>query len=78
MEVQTQIGGTCYALNSKHGVPDKIQLLPAGRVEGRDGRVWSNHEPGEILKAFALNRGPLPIDYEHAMFLKKGEAIPAA
>lgn len=49
--------------------PDWVQLLPPGpSIKARDGRRWT-YTPATILSAFAANRGPLPIDYEHGQDL---------
>ncbi|UNF42922.1 phage protease [Bartonella krasnovii] len=45
--------------------PEWVELLPkAPNVKARDGREW-HYDPQRILKAFAANKGPLVIDYEH-------------
>ncbi|WP_142416963.1 phage protease [Bartonella massiliensis] len=45
--------------------PEWVELLPkAPHVKARDGRQW-HYSPQRILKAFAANKGPLVIDYEH-------------
>ncbi|VEJ45324.1 phage protease [Bartonella vinsonii] len=45
--------------------PEWVELLPkAPHVKARDGREW-HYNPQTILKAFAANKGPLVIDYEH-------------
>ncbi|WP_330168933.1 phage protease [Bartonella grahamii] len=45
--------------------PEWVELLPkAPNVKARDGRQW-HYNPQTILKAFAANKGPLVIDYEH-------------
>ncbi|WP_273755260.1 phage protease [Bartonella sp. MM73XJBT.G] len=45
--------------------PEWVELLPkAPHVKARDGREW-HYDPQRILKAFAANKGPLVIDYEH-------------
>ena len=45
----------------------------------RDGRAFS-YDPHNLIAAFEANKGPLPIDYEHAQDSKapKGELAPAA
>lgn len=43
-----------------------VQLLPAGRFQGRDGRSFVLDNPQAVL-AEAAKRGDLPIDYEHQM-----------
>ncbi|EEQ96344.1 Hypothetical protein OINT_1001770 [Brucella intermedia LMG 3301] len=60
--------------------PEWIELFPAGpQIKARDGRAWTL-EPSRVLAAFAANKGPLAIDYEHAQAHKapKGEEAPAA
>lgn len=60
-------------------VPAEIQLLPSGRVEGRDGRYWYNTKPEDIIAAFDAHDGPLVIDYEHATeFNWDNQPVPAA
>ena len=61
-------------------LPERVLLLPAGEVAGRDGRRWKNAEPRAILRAFAELGRDLPIDIEHATELRapKGEPAPAA
>ena len=61
-------------------LPGRILLLPAGQVEGRDGRKWMNSEPQAVLESFAGLGRDLPIDVEHATELRapKGEPAPAA
>lgn len=65
---------------SKTGAPEWVQLFPAGsELKARDGRRWTaDHDA--VLAAFAANRGPLPIDYEHGQdhLAKFGHAAPAA
>ena len=43
-----------------------VQLLPAGRFQGRDGRVFSLDNPQAVI-AETARRGDLPIDYDHQM-----------
>ena len=43
-----------------------VQLLPAGRFQGRDGRSFALDNPQAVL-AETAKRGDLPIDYEHQM-----------
>lgn len=43
-----------------------VQLLPAGRFQGRDGRSFVLDNPQAVL-AETAKRGDLPIDYEHQM-----------
>jgi len=55
------------ALNFVSGdAPTTIQLLPAGKVEGRDGRYWEGSDAAAIVAAFEKHDGPIVIDYEHA------------
>lgn len=59
--------------------PEWIQLIPAGRVTGRDGRSWLNSQPEQILAFFVELARDLPIDIEHSSELKAplGEPAPA-
>lgn len=52
-------------------------MIPAGNVEGRDGRTWVNSDPDAIVAAFNVK---LPFDIEHATELKgpEGEEADAA
>ncbi len=61
-------------------LPDWVELIPAGRVQGRDGREWKNSDPAAIIASFLDSGVDLPIDLEHATELKapKGEPAPAA
>lgn len=60
--------------------PEWVELLPSGVIEGRDGRTFVNDRPDDVVAAFVANRGPLPIDWEHASEIKapEGEEAPAA
>ncbi len=60
--------------------PEWIEIFPAGPgIVARDGRQWTL-QPQLVLEAFAANRGPLAIDYEHGQALKAplGDEAPAA
>ena len=61
-------------------LPERILLLPAGQVAGRDGRKWLNSEPQAVLESFVGLGRDLPVDVEHATELRapKGEPAPAA
>ncbi len=62
------------------GVPGWVELVPAGKVTGRDGRGWENGNPQAVIERFLNSGVDLPIDVEHATELKapKGEPAPAA
>lgn len=65
---------------SKSGAPEWVQLFPAGsELKARDGRRWIA-DPDAVVTAFASNRGPLAIDYEHGQdhLAAKGLEAPAA
>ncbi len=73
--------GFIIALNSAADEPDRVQLLPRGPVlSGLDGRSWTLDDPSKLVEAFNARALQLPIDVEHAQFIKapKGEAAPAA
>lgn len=60
--------------------PEWVELLPRGpRLVARDGREWTLN-PDVVLAAFAANRAPLAIDYEHAQdhLAPKGQMAIAA
>ena len=49
------------------GVPDWIQLLPAGpAITGHDGRSWRLPDPQPLIAAFQTKQRPLVVDWEHA------------
>ena len=60
--------------------PEWVELIPAGRVTGRDGRSWLNSRPEDILAGFAALGADLPVDIEHSTELKApgGDPAPAA
>jgi phage I-like protein len=58
-----------------------IMLVPAGsQVRGRDGRTFKNPDPRAVVAAFAKEGRSVPIDINHAQFLKApaGDESPAA
>lgn len=70
----------CLALppETDGAVPEWIELIPAGgRVQGEDGRWWTNPDAQAVVAATKL---PIPLDWEHATELRapKGEPSPAA
>jgi phage I-like protein len=74
--------GAGVALNFEGDAPPKwVQLVPAGeRVTGNDGRAFINRDPLTLVAAFAARGLDLPVDINHAEFLRapKGEEAPAA
>lgn len=81
MQNQQQTALNSTELHLQEGsLPEWVELIPAGRVVGRDGRAWNNHNPQGILDAFAAQNMDLPVDLEHATELKapNGEPAPAA
>ncbi|WP_455476503.1 phage protease [Bartonella sp. B17] len=57
--------------------PEWVQLLPkAPHVKARDGREWY-YNPQKILEAFASNKGPLAIDYEHGQHYRARNGLEA-
>lgn len=68
-------------ITSENGVlPEWVELIPAGDVQGRDGRGWKNGNPQGVIDRFLSSGVDLPIDIEHSTELKapKGEPAPAA
>lgn len=65
---------------SNHGVPDWIQVLPAGKFKAVDGRgPFYNEDPEAIVKA-SLAKMPeagLVLDYDHSTDLAAPEGRPA-
>lgn len=84
-EMNRQKNGYQTALNGSEiathpgAIPEWVELIPAGRVQGRDGRGWENGNPQGIIGMFLNSGRDLPIDLEHATELKatKGEPAPA-
>jgi phage I-like protein len=74
--------GAAVALNAEAGAPPEwVELLPRGpRLTGIDGRAWTLDDPQKLIAAFNRRNLSLPIDFEHAQFVKapKGESAPAA
>ncbi len=69
------------ALNAEGAPPAYIMLVPAGAVvPGNDGRSYKNPDPQSVVDAFARDGKAVPIDINHAQFLKApaGEPSPAA
>lgn len=68
------------ALNDEGAVPTELLVLPAGRIDGRDGRWWVNDDPASIVVDFEVQGIDLQIDYEHASELAEpnGQPIIAA
>jgi phage I-like protein len=63
-----------------NAAPEWVELFPAGpELVARDGRRWIAN-PQAVIKAFAENRAPLAIDWEHAQahLAPKGQEAPAA
>lgn len=60
-------------------LPDWLLLVPAGRFAGRDGRIWINSQPDQVVAAFLANQRDIVVDLEHAAELKapKGDPAPA-
>lgn len=67
------------ALNAAGGVPDWIQLTPAGpEITGRDGRSWRLSDPDAVAARTAAEAQPIVIDIDHASETRPaGEPAPA-
>ena len=61
-------------------LPERVQLIPAGAVVGRDGRQWVLDDPQAVIDRFVEQGTELPVDIEHSTELRapKGEPAPAA
>jgi len=61
------------------GVPDWIQLTPAGpEIQGRDGRAFRLSDPEAVAQRFRDSDQPIVVDIEHASALAEiGQAAPA-
>ncbi|MDR1300969.1 MAG: phage protease [Treponema sp.] len=74
-------GSLFLSLNIAEGpIPSRIQVVPAGTtLIGRDGRVWKNPHPQEVVRNSVARLGMLPIDENHATDLAapQGGAAPA-
>ncbi|WP_435100821.1 phage protease [Arhodomonas sp. AD133] len=58
-------------------LPEWLELVPAGRVTGRDGRGWINDRPDQVVADSLGDGRDLPIDWEHATELRAPEGDPA-
>ncbi len=65
-------------LDSNNAVPEWIELVPAGRFEGRDGRWFVNDRPEDVVAFFEKDQLDLVVDYEHASEWSPTEGAPAA
>lgn len=75
-------------LNSDNPVPDEVQLLPYGKIKGRDGRQFAMFDPDAVIANTIRKQNPvsnsdkldLVLDYEHQTFFtsKNGAPAPAA
>lgn len=53
-------------LPSDGSVPEWIELVPAGSVQGRDGRAWINDQAERVINRSLDTKRDIPIDWEHA------------
>ncbi len=61
--------------NSIEGLPERLLLVPAGKVAGRDKRMFYNNNPQKVLSAFERDGRDIPIDMDHQMELEgRGKA----
>lgn len=60
--------------------PEWVELIPAGRFFGRDGRGPFELDPDKVVTAFVRAAVDLPIDYEHQTLDASAKAgpVPAA
>lgn len=60
--------GVCYALLGETRATE-LELIPAGKFTGRDGRTWTNDQPDQVIalsQAIQLPAG-ICIDEDHAL-----------
>ena len=80
MALALELLALCFELpqldNDK--LPEWLPVIPAGQFTGRDGRVWVNTNPADVIAA-SFRYPKLPVDIEHATELKgpKGDEAPA-
>ncbi|MDD7908553.1 phage protease [Pseudovibrio exalbescens] len=65
-------------LDGNNVVPAWIELVPAGRFEGRDGRWFVNDRPEDVVAFFLEDELDLVVDYEHATEWGNVSGAPAA
>lgn len=65
-------------LNADASLPDWIELVKVGRMEGRDGRWFVNDKPEDVIATFVARKVDIVIDWEHASEVKFAERVPAA
>jgi phage I-like protein len=73
--------GAAIALNFEGAAPEWIELIPKGpNLVGHDGRKFTLSDPAKVVAAYEARGLKLPIDINHAQFLKapKGEEAPAS
>jgi phage I-like protein len=62
----TLVHQICCAQELPEGLPEWIQLLPAGDIATRDGRgPYRNTDPARVLEEFLAYGMPIAVDYEH-------------
>ena len=69
----------CFELPENGNIPEWVQLIPAGEMQGNDGRAFINSNPQQILNHKLASNRHIPLDIEHATEIKGplGEAAPA-
>lgn len=62
---------------AENNIPEWVELVPAGTFEGRDGRLFKNLNPPQVI-ANTVQRGvDIPWDVEHATEVQAPEGLPA-
>lgn len=75
-EIDDAATAMCFA-----GVPadkaDWVELIPAGRFEGRDGRAWTNGKPADVvaLSMKAAVNGQICVDLDHQLQLSANKDV---
>lgn len=60
-------------------MPEWVELVPAGKFQGRDGRSWINDQPDQVIANIRSLGRDVALDVNHSTELKapKGEESPA-
>lgn len=79
MNKLSHIIALCFQLPADGSIPEWVELVPAGRFSGRDGRWWINDRPDLAIENIHAIGRDIALDVNHATELKApaGEESPA-